>query len=323
MPPRAEYVLIIGHGRSGTNWLLDLLNISSHTLCRNEPDQIAASPLAKLSRASSPMVPGGDLSALEDGWDAAVQWTATHMGETDPPLIGPKNYLFEFSRGTGLTRLLNYRSRRIASRLFPSLRGSEWELPFWVGDRAAMAHALPVVKLVQAPIWSVWVLANRSTARVLHIVRHPGGFLNSWKNRYLKRHSIEAVARANQDRLEAIVRVQPKWGKEFGDLAAMLPIESELWYWRYSTETIHAAGHGRPQYALVIYEHLAFQTLAEIRRLFDACGLEWNERVEHSVKRLSNASADIAAAWKSRLQPEEIHSIERVLAGSPMEAWWI
>jgi len=31
----------------------------------------------------------------------------------------------------------------------------------------------------------VLVLVNRPQTAVLHIVRHPGGFLNSWRNRYL------------------------------------------------------------------------------------------------------------------------------------------
>ncbi|MEQ9482329.1 hypothetical protein [Coleofasciculus sp. F4-SAH-05] len=45
---KPDYILIVGQGRSGTNWLLDLLDLSSETHCRNEGDQLATSPLAQL-----------------------------------------------------------------------------------------------------------------------------------------------------------------------------------------------------------------------------------------------------------------------------------
>src|SRR3712207_4350983 len=125
-PQQADYVLIVGHGRSGTNWLLDILDNSPRTHCRNEPNEIAASPLAKLP---SPYVPGQDLAPMARDWDAAVRWTATHMGERDHAWAGPKDHVFGFSRATGLARTMNRRPRRIVGTLVPSLRGGEWELP--------------------------------------------------------------------------------------------------------------------------------------------------------------------------------------------------
>ena len=45
---RPEYALIVGQGRSGTSWLLDLFDLSPQTFCRNEPYGINGSPLANL-----------------------------------------------------------------------------------------------------------------------------------------------------------------------------------------------------------------------------------------------------------------------------------
>ena len=44
MNPR-RYVLIAGQGRSGTNWLLQILDLSSQTHCRNEPNDCIGSAL--------------------------------------------------------------------------------------------------------------------------------------------------------------------------------------------------------------------------------------------------------------------------------------
>ena len=69
MSPK-RYVLITGQGRSGTNWLLEILDQSRQTHCRNEPNGCAGSALSAL--------PLGQMSCpeqeakLESAWDAAI-----------------------------------------------------------------------------------------------------------------------------------------------------------------------------------------------------------------------------------------------------------
>lgn len=317
MPSPPEYVLVVGNGRSGTKWLLSILDSSPSTHCRNEPDEITTSPLAKLPS------PQDDLSLLDKNWDAAISWAATHIGERDLAWTGRKDYVFELSRITGLTRALDKRPRSFLSMLLPALRGAEWELPFWIGDRNAMSRALPVLKFVQAPLWTIWALRHRPSAQVLHIVRHPGGFLNSWKRRYLNDHAVESVTLANRKRLQAIARTQPEWGDRFGDISELSVMESELWYWRYATETIHNVGYGQPRYALIVYEQLASKIIEQAQRVFQTCGLSWDARIERRIKQQSGDSDSIATAWKLKLSSEDIAAVERVLAGSIMENWWL
>lgn len=45
---RPDYVLVVG-GRSGSTWVLDLLDQSAETFCRNEPYGAAGSSLARLT----------------------------------------------------------------------------------------------------------------------------------------------------------------------------------------------------------------------------------------------------------------------------------
>lgn len=317
--PRPDYVMIVGQGRSGTNWLLDILDNSPCTRSRNEPNKLATSPLAKLP---SPYVPSQDLSALADGWDEAIRWTSTHMGERDRLPTGPKDHVFRFSQISGLARIMNRRPRKLLSCVFPSLGKSEWAIPFWIASHQAIGRALPVVKFVQAPIWAAWVLKNRPMVQVLHIVRHPGGFLHSWRSRYLKSADAVQVRKANYDRLDIIRKAQPEWGERFGKIGEMSVEESELWYWRYASETIHVAGEGKPRYELIVYEELVADLLDVAKRVFKVCGLEWDGRIARCVNQSGSQSSSIAAAWRVKLSSEDLEIINRVFSGSLMESWW-
>jgi hypothetical protein len=195
-------------------------------------------------------------------------------------------------------------------------------MPFWVGSEAALERAVVVFKMIQIPGWVAWVLARRPSTKIVHIVRHPGGFLNSWRNRHLGVHDPEEVRTENRNRLDVIRTAHPEWAGRFGDIDAMAVGESELWYWRYATETINAAGAGKPQYHLILYEHLAADPTAVMRRVFEFSGLEWDDRIARRVRARSTESTSIAAAWRSKLSKEEVAHVERVLAGSPMERWW-
>ena len=212
--------------------------------------------------------------------------------------------------------------RRALSLVWPPLRRSEWKIPFWLGSRRRLAKAIPVLKLVQACGWIPWVLQNRRAAEVIHIARHPGGFLNSWRSRYLADHDRGEVEAANRNRLKTIVQVASTWADRFGDIERMSVEEAELWYWRYSTETIHQAGAGSERYHLVIYEQLVADTVGTARRLYEQCGLRWRDGVERAIRTRASGSASLAAAWKTKLSAEHLELVARILEESRMEDWW-
>jgi hypothetical protein len=144
------------------------------------------------------------------------------MGELDHRVDVPKHHVYEFARRVRAQRLVGPRGRALLGRIAPSLRGAEWRLPRWLGSRRALREARPVLKLVQVPAWGTWVLRNRPGTRVLHIVRRPAGFLNSWRNRYLDEHERAVVTLANRQRLRAVVAVDPKWAERLGPIEHVL-----------------------------------------------------------------------------------------------------
>jgi hypothetical protein len=312
--------MIVGQGRSGTNWLLQLLDLSPWTHCRNEPNEISGSPMSKLPDAwiDRPAMP-----ALHAGWDAAVDWTVRRLGERDQPVRSPKRHLYGISRGLQLHRLLERRRIRLtAGLLFPSLATGDWPLPRCLGNRARLGEALPILKLLQVPGWAVWVLRSRPRVLVIHIVRHPGGFLYSWRKRYLATRDRAEVALANAQRLRMVIDADPSWTLRFGDLEGMSADESELWYWRYATETIHYAGMRSSAYRLVIYENLAHHTDESVNTLYSACGLPLDPSIQARAHQTAEASPQIAHAWQNKVDTSTIALIDRVALEPDLMAWW-
>jgi len=316
-----DYALVSGHGRSGTNWLLELFDLSPQTFCRNEPSGIEGSPLKDLDYDR--WVERKDQTGLIDGWDDAVRWTAGHMGERDRKITMPKNHMYQISRNLGLYRVVRGpKYRKALSFFIPSLRGGEWSTPSFIFDQRRLAEALPVLKLVSSPGWSQYVLRNRRQARLFHIVRHPGGYLLSWTNRHRSKHDDDTIDSLNRARLEDIANEQPEWGARFGDIETMSTAESELWFWCYAAETIDRAGEGESSYCRIIYEELASNTVPIMRQCYEMCGLDWTPSIEQATVEASQISESIATKWRTSLSDEQTDLVMRILNQSNMRVHW-
>ncbi len=204
----------------------------------------------------------------------------------------------------------------------PTLRRGEWPVPPWLMNRQRLREALLVMKLAQVPGWAQWVLENRPDSHVVHIVRHPGGFLNSWRRRYLAGKDEALVRSKNNARLARILDLHPAWNDRLGPIDKMTVDESELWYWCYASETIHNAGAERPNYTIVTYEQLAADPVAGARRLYRRCELEWNAELERQVRSNSGGSSAISAAWRTLLDNQQNDMVEHVLQGSSLRSLW-
>jgi hypothetical protein len=204
----------------------------------------------------------------------------------------------------------------------PAFRQPEWSLPWWLGRAGALANALAVLKLNQVPGWTDWVLAHRPHVPVLHIVRHPGGFLNSWANRYLAPRDRAAITQDNADRLKRIVARDRRWTQDFGDIDAMTAEESELWYWMYANQVIHESGEGRRSYCRIVYEQLVADTRNTVHEVYRRCGLPWSPETEARVDALTGESQTIASKWRRKLDPHQVSLVETVLERTSMRNWW-
>lgn len=311
-------ILVVGHGRSGTNWMLNLLDLSSETHCRNEPNELEGSPLGAIR---TPRARHGETDVAER-WESAVAWTLERQGERDHTILVRKRHLHGWSQALGLPALVRRpKVRGALSTLLPSLRAPEWPLPSWLGRRHELRGARLVLNVHAVGAWLDWLLVHRPGIRVVHVVRHPGGFLRSWQTRYLAKNDRDFVARENVRRLEEVRRLDPEWAASFGDPAELSIEETELLYWRYSTEWIHTAAEGHPAYRLVMYEDLTRETERVLREVYDHCGLTFADEVAAHLSERP-ARPETLDAWRSKLDAHALAAVARVLEESPLGDWW-
>jgi hypothetical protein len=326
LPHERGYALLIGQGRSGTNYLLSLLDQSAATHCRNEPDQLDRSAFASLADFRYFVA---DEATLAARYDEVVARAARCIGPRDHMADVDKDWMKSTRRRAGYF-LLRQRYRlveRLIRRRAP-MDGRELEFPGWMVERAALARAFHVFKLNAAVGLGGFALRSRSAARVLHIVRHPGGFAKSWLKRWVRgeggmgRGQGTAQKLLDEDRLRAVAARDPRWARLFGDIDRMSRPEGELWWWRWVNESLYEAGRGKPGYTLVLYEELAREPERVAQHVYGRCGLAWSTDIGARVRALSGDAEKIARAWKDELEPELVALVERVLDQSPMAGWW-
>lgn len=321
-----ESALLIGQGRSGTNFLLSLLDLSPRTHCRNEPDQLDRSALSRLVEyrffVDSP-------AALGERFDGAVAEAARCIGPRDHMAEVEKDWMRPGRRKAGYF-WLRQRTRfveRVVRRRAP-MDGREVRFPAWMVDHERLAGSLHVFKLNAAVGVGAWALEQRPSVRVLQIVRHPGGFLKSWEKRWVHgeggmgRGQGTADVLVDEDRLREVARRDKYWAGLLGDVDAMERAEGELWWWRYVNERLYEAGRGRPTYHLAQYERLAADPVQVTREAYAFGGLEWSAGIEARVRSIASGAERIARAWKDELPADRVALVEKVLDGSPMASWW-
>lgn len=313
-PLSCAITLIIGQGRSGTNMLLGFLDLSSTTHCRNEPNALPGCAFAELERHKFHVDDPADLAAR---FDDVVRRSAGAVGVRDAPIPAEKSWIRPSARRSRLLALLQrHRLRNLAGLLLPALRGNEVALPERLIDRAALDRAHQVFKLNAACGIAGFALEHRPRVKVLHIVRHPGGFAKSWRSRWLETRDRAEVARLNVERLEDVRRHDPKFELPAGDLSRLEPLETELLFWRWCNERMLACGDHDPRYALLSYEEVTAHPLEQCRRVYEFCGLPWSEAIAAGIARNTERSAEIAGAWRTALDAKEIAIVRRVVAGS-------
>lgn len=328
MEPSA-YAIITGNGRSGTNWLEAILDASPQTHCRSEPYGIPTSPFHQLPHVWNAGTMAPDMEGL---WDEVVGWSRSHIGRRDHAFKSPKLFVHPLAQVSGITRLIAHtKSRRVMALVQPSLRHGEWRMPWWIGNQTRLERAYPVFKIDLDRRMTAWILGHRPQARIVHIIRHPCGRLKSWLSRFVAGRNAVEILSVRRERLRKIGEAEPDWKAKFGEIEAMDLVECEVWFWRYFNESLYAAGQGNPAYLRLIYEDLVEAPLANARKAYAFCGLPWDAHVEGIVTRglgdsiwgkLSGTPTSVASAWRTKLSPEHIRIVERIVHDSPLMAWW-
>ena len=277
-------VLITGRGRSGSHRVLDILDCSEDTLCRNELNKLEGGALAALPNGFFLGDQGEGFPAL---WREARDRAARSFGARDHLGVRPKAYLADWQRERVAPILAKRSARRALSALAPKLRAEEWPAGPLYGGKD-VERAVPVFKALMCQGWADAILPADPYFFVVHNMRRPDDFLRSWWERYVLAHGPEKVW---ADSLETIGRVLEAFGEapgRFTDYSDAGLVETEVWRWRYVNEFLFERYADHPRYAVVTFQEASDDPVALARRLYAMVGLGFGDAEEARVEALRN-----------------------------------
>jgi hypothetical protein len=286
--PRMDHVVIVGHGRSGTNLLLDIADCHPWTLCRNEPNEVLGSRLARLPDGFGSVTDHG--GTFPAAWREAVMEARSRRSARDRLWSFTKAYVRSPLHAALVRRALEPASLRRLRRAARLGGGDEWALPSAVLRRDAMARSTLVLKILLQPHWQTQTHAAEPRQRVAHVVRDPVAFIRSWHARYVLQTvgDPEAVFRDN-------LRQWPLIGARLG-AAAHLPtayspealVRSETLRWRYVNEVLFEGLRGSARYCVFNYRFLVHNRTQAAERMFAFAGLEMDAETRARIGRVEN-----------------------------------
>lgn len=312
-----HHVLVVGHGRSGTNMVLDLFDCHPNTFCRNEPNELVGSAFRALG---DPMFQNPVPDDFLARWQAALAHTVKCNGDRDR--FGTDKIYFRSEIRAKIGQKIQ--SRRRVRNLFLGKRAGqapeEWLCPRFHYDPAAQARALPVLKILLAPAWISLTHAQDPNQYVVHVLRDPQDFIQSWWGRYVTGigGGPEQVFADNQPSLARILAHFKRPDEMPQSYSMSNLIVSELWRWRYMNEVVMDQLSGSERYIRVLYDAVMSDQAAWAERLYDFAGLEMTPASQTAIGGLQNTL--FRARKSDALDPALVtDAITQVVQGSPYE----
>ncbi len=316
-----RHIVITGHGRSGSNLLLDILDCSPETLCRNELNRLRSGALAALPDGFfTPTNPD-----LTNQWSQAVRVAARCQGARDRlDQHGKRYFRSKLRTRIGQRVIASRQARRLLSLVSSDLRRDEWPCPGFYIDQLALSRTVPVFKILLASGWIVDTHATHREQKVLHIIREPTGFIRSWLNRYVATRRGGAV-QVFADNLETLPRILRHFGEDpacYHTFSESALIESELWRWRYVNEILISQLRSSDRYMTVVFDDISQPANADIDGIFSFCGIEMTDDARARISLIENKLFSRPHARSVDAQAIGA-AARRVLKGSALEAYLV
>jgi hypothetical protein len=313
-----RYVLLAGSGRSGSNRLLDAFDRHERVVCRSEVFGLKDGEFRRLPQRNF----ADDVTAGEIlGWTAAVDRARGRRSWRDRADILDKTFLRPRALAwIGQSVMGRKRAREMLGRVVPGIGGAEWTLPRLYRDDAALAATTLVMKGVRSG-WIVRMHDEDPRMRVLHNLRHPRDYLDSWMNRFVRRAGADprrafehAVAQGE------IARMLDHFGVPhdiLGTYSEEHLIEQELWLWRFHNEVPYIRLGGSERYRVVTYAGYDADPVGTMREAYAFAGLDFADRHAERIGGMRNTL--FARPHAHRLDDALCDRlIDRVLGDSPL-----
>ncbi|NOY69660.1 MAG: sulfotransferase [Deltaproteobacteria bacterium] len=319
------YVLIHSLGRSGSNVLLDSLDLPSTTHCRNEPHSYGNSPLSKTVLEAD----CEDIESCMARWDEAVYWMSTRWGGKDRnhPGARPKIYFRKLWRDTGVPQFLIRKSRvrKLLSFIYPEFCNQEYRLPPWLLIPGWNEKTVHVFKLLNSLEFHLpWILEHCPEVKVVYLVRHPLGYAKSLYQRLYQKGDKKYYHERNLLILKK--RLPFLTGDYHGRLADEIKtlslFETVVWNWLTFNDETYRFFRDDPRVLTVVYEQLLCNPLETIKSVYNHCGLSWNILYEAEIYHTFSGSAHLAVNFHKFWPADKQETAKGILRDSAVMHLW-
>ncbi len=341
-------IFISGNGRSGSNILLDCLDLSQYTHCRNEPHSFNTSPFyQKILQhlyfdptkfnvddiESNILDPNFDLSdSLNQHWDSILEHMQYHWSDRDRiiPNGEKKNYINGLFWDTGLFQFLNKKNqlRKKLSVVIPSFKGSEFQFPSWFFNDSwgkDTVHVFKVLKTIE--FCYSWLSENYPQTPIIHLIRYPGGFYKSLTSRFFSKYDEQGkkvFETINKIMLSKRLNLAKEKNITFPevDIDSMNLLECTFWNWLVMNELIYSHYAKKSLIKLVVFENLICDPINEFKSIYDYCGLPWSPIIEEQIGYVFSQSAKTALSFRQALSTSDQDFIHKTLQYSSLPELW-
>ena len=308
------YVIISGKGRSGSNRLLDILDASPLTTCRNEVNEIEGSNFFGIN---------GELFGADLEWDqleklqSAIANASKRRSVRDRFDQVDKAFLNTFGKRM-LVPMSKTKARKAFHRVGVMQDPNEWRFPDLGLKSALMPQTRLVLKLNSCPGWTVALVKQDPECLVIHNIRHPAQYLQSWYNRFIHRRTGTASFEEN---FKDVPKILGYFNRSYAeDLRQPTPenlIEVELWRWRFVNEKLRTLSVKPDQYLLVRYDDVQNDVLSTAERIFGFSRVPLDEKTILRIKDMRNTL--FAKPHTTSLDPTLVNRlIDKVLEDSSL-----
>lgn len=322
-------IIIYSFGRSGSNILLDCLDLSSATHCRNEVHLYPSSPLNQ-------KILQDDNNNIEDRliehWDDFVYYTNSRWGYLDRhhPQTLLKDYYKNFWDKLGVTRFLirKNRTRQLFSFVYKEFEREEYKLPSWLLVSDFEEIAIPVFKtLIYLEDCLPWIMKKRPDTKIVHLIRYPLGYIKSLYKRLYKNQNADSLHRANRLNLIARLEKAKSIGLDFPlkktNVEHLNKLEVLVWNWAIANQIIYQQGKINDRQTFIItYEQLLISPVETIKSVYDYCGLPWSIEIENAVCFTFKSSISLATNYISVFSEEEQQITLNIINRTSLKNLW-
>ena len=304
-------VLLLGMPRSGTTWIGKIFDSHPDTVYRHEPDTWR--PMTPIPLIAERDLADEHCGYVRDYLSDVVNMRAERVCAKQPTF--PKRYM---------TRL-RYAAYRAGAGLSKLAARGNVEFPVMCAPRMDRANSWRLVWKSIESLGRLGLLQRcLPEARVVHIVRHPCGYVSSIVRGEQAGRFTHGGAAEDYGIFGMLCETPQarRRGLTVAQLGNMSPCERLAWRWVLFNEHAAEAADGSPGSTRLYYEQLCAAPADVARDLFHACDLSWDPQTDAFLTASTRtARADyysvfkdpLASAWRWQ-ESMRADDVSRVLA---------